>query len=82
MEQKKSTAVELLRREIESNFLQLTEGFLTIQEFIDEFDSTIKQAKQMEKEQLINAHITGLVYPLEIEASKQAEQYYNETYNN
>jgi hypothetical protein len=37
-------------------------------------------AKQMEKEQIIDAHLTGLIYPLEMEATKQAKQYYNETY--
>jgi hypothetical protein len=40
----------------------------------------IEQAKEMEKEQIINAHLTGLIHPLEIEATKQAEQYYNETF--
>jgi hypothetical protein len=40
----------------------------------------IEEAKQMEKEQIMNAHLTGLIHPLEIEATKQAEQYYNETY--
>jgi hypothetical protein len=37
-------------------------------------------AKEMEKEQIVNAHLTGLIYPLETEASKQANQYYNETF--
>ena len=40
----------------------------------------IEQAKEMEKEQIKNAHLTGLIHPLEIEATKQAEQYYNETF--
>ena len=39
-----------------------------------------KQALEMEKQQIINAHLTGLLHPLEMEATKQAEQYYNETY--
>jgi hypothetical protein len=43
-------------------------------------DEMVQQAKEMEKLQIINAHLTGLIYPLEFEASKQAEQYYNETY--
>lgn len=38
------------------------------------------QAKQMEKQQIIDAHLTGLIRPLETEATKQAEQYYEETY--
>jgi hypothetical protein len=37
-------------------------------------------AKKREKQQIVDAHLTGLIYPLEIEATKQAEQYYNETY--
>jgi hypothetical protein len=40
----------------------------------------LEQALQMEKEQIIHAHLTGLMHPLEMEATKQAEQYYNETY--
>ena len=42
----------------------------------------VEQALAMEKEQIVNAHLLGLIHPLEIEATKQAEQYYNETYNN
>jgi hypothetical protein len=41
----------------------------------------IEKAKEMEKEQIMDAHLTGLIHPLEIEATKQAEQYYNETFN-
>jgi len=39
----------------------------------------IEQAKQMEKEQIINAHIEG--QPFATTISAKAEQYYNETYN-
>lgn len=35
-----------------------------------------------EKEQIEEAHLFGLLRPLEMEATKQAEQYYNKTYNN
>ena len=48
--------------------------------FKDCHGGIIEQAKEMEKEQIIDAHLTGLIRPLEIEATKQAEQYYNETY--
>jgi hypothetical protein len=47
-------------------------GYITAEEF--------EQAKEMEKQQIINSHLTGLIHPLEMEATKQAEQYYNETY--
>jgi hypothetical protein len=45
------------------------------------FKKTLEQAKEMEKQQIIDAHLCGLIYPLESEASKQAEEYYNETFN-
>jgi hypothetical protein len=41
----------------------------------------LEQAKAMEKEQITQAHLFGLLRPIEMEATKQAEQYYNETYN-
>lgn len=42
--------------------------------------SLILSAKAIQKEQIENAHLSGLLQPLEMEATKQAEQYYNETY--
>jgi hypothetical protein len=44
------------------------------------FDALIRQAKEMEKEQIKDAHLLGLIHSLEMEATKQAEQYYNENY--
>ena len=41
----------------------------------------LEQAKELEKQQIIDAHLTGLIHPLEMEATKQAEQYYNEIFN-
>jgi len=41
-------------------------------------DDIWEQAKEMEKEQIINAHIDG--QPLYSCQSEKAEQYYNETY--
>jgi hypothetical protein len=41
----------------------------------------LEQAKAMEKEQITQAHLLGLIRSLEMEATKQAEQYYKETYN-
>lgn len=43
-------------------------------------DEIFEESKKMEKQQIVNNHLTGLIHPLEIEATKQAEQYYNETY--
>ncbi len=60
------TAVEWLQVQLNEN------GKLSAVDFY--------QAKELEKEQIIDAHLTGLIHPLEMEATKQAEQYYNETY--
>ena len=43
-------------------------------------DVLFNKAKEMEKQQIMDAHLTGLIHPLEMEATKQAEQYYNETF--
>jgi hypothetical protein len=40
----------------------------------------LKLALELEKQQIIDAHLTGLFGPLEMEASVQAYEYYNETY--
>jgi len=61
------TAVEWLQVQLNEN------GKLSAVDFY--------QAKELEKEQIIDAHLTGLIHPLEMEATKQAEQYYNETFN-
>ncbi|MFN9519205.1 MAG: hypothetical protein ACK574_05655 [Bacteroidota bacterium] len=42
----------------------------------------IEQANKMFEQQIMDSHLMGLIHPLEMEATKQAEQYYNETYNN
>ena len=69
---KQQTAVEWLEQEFEKR-LPLGVGDVLI--------DLIKQAKELEKQQIIDAHLTGLIHPLEMEATKQAEQYYNETFN-
>jgi hypothetical protein len=45
-----------------------------------QFEGLFQQAKQMHKEEIIDAHLIGLITSMEMEATKQAEQYYNETY--
>ena len=55
----------------------------------------IKQAKEKEKQNIINSHVTGIIEPLimknykglsvdeiKAEITKQAEEYYNETFKN
>jgi hypothetical protein len=69
------TAVEWLLNHFDEIY-HIKEKFLPSDwEFLEE------TSKAMEKEQIENAHLSGLLRPLEMEATKQAEQYYNETYN-
>ena len=78
----KQTAVEWLVEKLDQNFDYVA-------------DTLIEQAKEMEKENIINAHVTGIIEPLimknykglsvdeiRIELTKQAEEYYNETFKN
>jgi hypothetical protein len=78
----KKTAVEWLIEKLDQNFDYVA-------------DTLIEQAKEMEKEQIINSHVTGLIEPIimknykglsvdeiKVEITKQAEEYYNETFKN
>ena len=81
---KQQIAVEWLIHEIESKGDAWENASIKkIQISIDasEYAELKAQAKELEKQQIMDAHLTGLIHPLEIEATKQAEQYYNETFN-
>ncbi len=75
----KQTAVEFLVKKFNENvqFFDIDENHLIL------LLQAIKQAKEMEKEQIMDAHINGMdsipVYP---NYNGDAEQYYNETYKN
>jgi len=70
---KQVTAVELLIQNI-------VEDQTIKAKSMSEWVMVFEKVKEMEKSQIIDAHLTGLIYPLEMEATKQAKQYYNETY--
>lgn len=64
------TAVEWLEDNIERDMDYLEILFL------------IKQAKEMEKKQIMNAHEEGFYSPpFRMSRRREAEQYYNETFN-
>ena len=73
---KKQTAVEYLLEEFSA--IIGTVSFTVTQDLFIR-DAVIK-AKEMEKEQIKDAHLIGLITSMEMEATKQSEQYYNETY--
>ena len=68
------TAVEWLLYHFDEIY-HIKEKFLPSDwEFLEEI------SKSMEQKQIENAHLSGLLRPLEMEATKQAEQYYKQEY--
>ena len=67
------TAVEFYHSKIKSIMGNWTPMMIEI------FEETFEQVKQMEKNQIIEAHIDG--QPIYSCQSEKAEKYYNETYN-
>jgi len=65
---------------VEWLFIQLYEKF-EMKGDGKEMNAILEQAKEMEKEQIISTYLDGIMHPLDMEATKQAEQYYNETFN-
>ncbi len=70
----KQTAVEWLLNEISSTTI------------LDKEDIKLfEQAKEIEKQQIIDAYNVGYIYPIQFDfknnKSQDAEQYYNETFN-
>jgi hypothetical protein len=68
---KKQTAVEFLIEQLDNN-LDINHSWRTRQ--------YIEQAKEMEKQQIIDAHVAGHNAPSSTIKNWDAEQYYNETF--
>ena len=71
---KKQTAVKLLVKELNKMI-----DFIPMDKW-DKIRDIVQQAKEMEKQQIKDAHLIGLITSMEMEATKQAEEYYNETF--
>ena len=69
----KQTAVDWLFEKITQNAEIRWRGTQYVELF--------QQAKAMEKEQIKESHLQGLYSEIKMRGEKQAEQYYNETYN-
>ena len=79
----KQTAVGFLKKHIENDAIALYDGFITFTEFMDKLDAYYSKAKEMEKQQIIEAHGSKLISPkgLASEYWVNGEQYYNKTFN-
>ncbi len=74
----KQTAVEWYANASHELIVKKTKGEINHVELLTMHHNLIQEAKQMEKEQIVNAYWDGgQDVPM---ISKQCEQYYNETY--
>ena len=74
------TAVEWYAKEHYSLLIRLNNEELRLSEYIKKHRNILRQAKQMEKEQIIKAYSTVDKYVRVSTRKEAAEQYYNETY--
>ncbi len=88
---KRQTSVDWMRQSIENTSIhwgselyynQKGESFncIVIKIQPEKLEEFLLKAKQMEKEQIVDAHLLGLLLDLTKDAGTQAEQYYRETY--
>lgn len=70
---KKQTAVEWLVNELKKSLPSV---------YNNEFDEEINQAKEMEKQQIIDAYDDGVIETKSRCEYENSQQYYNETFKN
>ena len=75
----KQTAVEWLANSIIDLEERLRLKEINLNDFIEEKDLLIEQAKEMEKEQIIRTHLMARCYDNKNSVT-EAEEYYNETF--
>ncbi len=79
------TAVKWILIELQKNFPKEIHNAYNSNQLL--FESLFQQAKAMEKKQIINAHLEGWSDAYDYlqdngsKPARQAEEYYNETYN-
>jgi hypothetical protein len=76
----KQTAVEWYSGRVHDIERLLKLGAISITEYYEELTKAVQQAKKMEKEQSMNDFKMGIGNANRMEATKDAEQWYDETY--
>jgi hypothetical protein len=77
----KQTAVEWLFLQMENLITKAKVTDMDNNDFVISKVKLLQQAKEMEKEQIIEAHEEGFYSPpFRMSRRKEAEQYYNETF--
>jgi len=73
------TAVEWYNSKVIELMKQREQGNIDVLEFRNQLDLLLAQAKEMEKEQIMDAYLQGQ-YDGDTMRDTDAEQYYNETF--
>ena len=76
----KQTAVEWLYHELNLFYWTHRHDGISRHESSEIRSNLLKKALEMETKQIVYAHLSGLLRTLDMEATKQANEYYNETY--
>ena len=75
------TAVEWYNSKVIELMTQREQGNIDVLEFRNQLDLLLTEAKEMDKEQIMNAHEEGFYSPpFRMSRRREAEQYYNETF--
>ena len=78
----KQTAVQWYAIESGKLEVERAKGYLTFSQMFDKMLEILKQAKEMEKEQIIQAYETAMETDIYNEPLKIGKDYYNETFKN
>jgi len=76
------TAIEWLDEQLQIMDSKSFNNLIQIEMGRDNYKQVIEEAKEMEKQQIIDAHFKGQREDIDFinEAEQEAEQYYNETF--
>ena len=79
---KQKTAIEWLDEQLQIMDSKSFNNLIQIEMGRDNYKEVIEQAKEMEKQHIINAHFKGQREDIDFinEAKQEAEQYYNKTF--
>ena len=76
----KQTAIDIFKEKLINIFEDYHDGIITLDEYIESINKATQQAKEMEKQQRMSDFTMGITNAIQMEATKDAEQYYNETF--
>jgi hypothetical protein len=76
----KQTAVDWLSEQLLNLDIEFDSILINRANYWVKRNNILEQAKEMEKQQIIDAHLDGQCFSIAIEEIDYAEEYYNETF--